>query len=247
MNTIEKGNVQIKFIEDELKELDRKKIFYEDKIEEIKKQVEHYRNNLIDFNKMKENLSFIGESIDAFEPKLKKNILRLFIEQVMYYKEKIRISLRDLTSTGLSFSADSNPWFDKIQQWLPNWIIDRTFTCVFFFEPKPPKEGKSPHYYRNPICLAKDYKRMIDSEDVKNQSDLARKLGVSRVRISQVLSLLKLDVKIIEAVEKLGDPMPKRYISERKLRSLIKLTNERQRATFQSIIPLKKISCTTVR
>ena len=76
MNTIEKGSVQIKFIEDELKELDRKKIFYEDKIEEIKKQVEHYRNNLIDFNKMKENLSFIAESIDEFEPKLKKNIFK---------------------------------------------------------------------------------------------------------------------------------------------------------------------------
>ena len=78
---------------------------------------------------------------------------------------------------------------------------------------------------------------MVDTGEVKNQSDLARKLGVSRVRISQVLSLLKLDVKIIEAIEKMGDPMPKRYISERKLRSLIKLSNERQRATFQSTIP----------
>jgi hypothetical protein len=58
LNTIEKGSVQIKFIEDELKELDREKIFYEDKIEEIKKQVEYYRNNLIDFNKMKDKFVF---------------------------------------------------------------------------------------------------------------------------------------------------------------------------------------------
>jgi len=129
LNTIEKENVQIKFIEDELKELDRKKIFYEDKIEEIKKQVEHYRNNLIDFNKMKENLSFIAEGIDAFEPKLKKNILRLFIERVTFYKEKIRISLRDLTSTGLSFGAEPNLWFDKIQQWLP--LLDQFRTYCY--------------------------------------------------------------------------------------------------------------------
>jgi DNA-binding transcriptional regulator LsrR (DeoR family) len=53
---------------------------------------------------------------------------------------------------------------------------------------------------------------------MKNQSDLARKLGVSRVRVSQVLSLLKSDVKIIEAIEKLGDPMPTRIITERMLR-----------------------------
>ena len=77
---------------------------------------------------------------------------------------------------------------------------------------------------------------MIDTDEVKNQSDLARKLGVSRVRISQVLSLLKLNVKIIEAIENLSDPMPKRYISERKLRSLVKLSNERQRAIIESII-----------
>jgi len=135
LNTIEKGSVQIKFIEDELKELDRKKIFYEDRIEEIKKQVEYYRNNLIDFNKMKENLSFIAGSIDEFEPKLKKNILRLFIEGVTFYTEKIRISLRDLTSTGLSFSAESNRWFDKIQQWLPSVVSERT-PLEFYIIPK---------------------------------------------------------------------------------------------------------------
>jgi biotin operon repressor len=34
---------------------------------------------------------------------------------------------------------------------------------------------------------------MIDTGEVKNQSNLARKLGISRERISQVLSILKLD------------------------------------------------------
>jgi len=61
---------------------------------------------------------------------LKKNILRLFIERVMYYKEKIRISLRDLTSTGLSISAEPNLWFDKIQQWLPLLDQLRTYCCT---------------------------------------------------------------------------------------------------------------------
>ncbi len=63
---------------------------------------------------------------------------------------------------------------------------------------------------------------MINSGEVKNQSDLARKLGVSRVRVSQVLSLLKLDENIKKAVEKLGDPITSRIITERMLRSYIK-------------------------
>jgi len=76
---------------------------------------------------------------------------------------------------------------------------------------------------------------MIETGEVKNQSDLAHKLGVSRVRISQILSLFKLDIEQIKVIEKLGDPMPKRYISERKLRSLVKLSNERQKSIIESI------------
>jgi hypothetical protein len=38
--------------------------------------------------------------------------------------------------------------------------------------------------FRNPIYLAKEFKKMIDSEQVKNQSDLARKLGISRARVT---------------------------------------------------------------
>jgi len=76
---------------------------------------------------------------------------------------------------------------------------------------------------------------MIETGEVKNQSDLAHKLGVSRVRISQILSLLRLDIEQIEFIAKLSDPMPKRYISERKLRSLVKLSNERQKSIIESI------------
>ena len=34
---------------------------------------------------------------------------------------------------------------------------------------------------------------MIDTGEVKNQAALARKLGISRARVSQVLSILQLD------------------------------------------------------
>jgi hypothetical protein len=62
---------------------------------------------------------------------------------------------------------------------------------------------------------------MIDTGEVKNQSDLASKLGVSRVRISQVLSLLKLDNELIRAIEKLGDPVTSRTVTERMLRGCL--------------------------
>ncbi|GAG64688.1 unnamed protein product, partial [marine sediment metagenome] len=52
------------------------------------------------------------------------------------------------------------------------------------------KANQIARVYRNPIYLAKEYKRMIDTGQVKNQSSLARKIGISRVRICQILNLL---------------------------------------------------------
>jgi hypothetical protein len=53
---------------------------------------------------------------------------------------------------------------------------------------------------------------------VKNQSGLARKLGISRVRIHQILSLLKLDSLIVQELEKFSDPLKSKIITERMLR-----------------------------
>ena len=62
---------------------------------------------------------------------------------------------------------------------------------------------------------------MIDNRQVKNQADLARKIGVSRVRIHQILSLFKLDSLIIQELEKLGDPLKSKIITERILRPYV--------------------------
>jgi len=62
---------------------------------------------------------------------------------------------------------------------------------------------------------------MIDNGQVKNQADLARKLSISRARVTQVLNLLKLNKDIIRQIEQIGDPMDKKVISERELRKNI--------------------------
>ena len=75
----------------------------------------------------------------------------------------------------------------------PDRNIDRTFISTFYFPHKVTKANQIVRIYRNPICLAREYKGMIDNGQVRNQSGLARKLSISRVRIHQILSLLKLD------------------------------------------------------
>ncbi len=111
----------------------------------------------------------------------------------------------------------------------PDCSIDRTFTSTFNFPHKVTKANQIARIYRNPIYLAKEYKQMIDNGQVKNQSELARKLGISRVRIHQILSLLKLDSVIIQELERLGDPLRSKIITERTLRPYVNKSSKEQR------------------
>ncbi|MCD4728627.1 MAG: hypothetical protein K8R46_13255 [Pirellulales bacterium] len=54
--------------------------------------------------------------------------------------------------------------------------------------------------------------------DPLTQADLARELGVSRARVTQVLNLLKLPKDVLVKAKAVGDPMLGRVVTERKLR-----------------------------
>ena len=105
---------------------------------------------------------------------------------------------------------------------LPNCDIDRTFTHIFFLKQKNSHTQSVSHFYQNPVCLAKQYKHLIDSGEVKNQTDLAFKLGISKVRVCHVLSLLKLNDELIKAIEKTGNPMPTQIITLKMLKECLK-------------------------
>jgi len=68
--------------------------------------------------------------------------------------------------------------------------------------------------YENPIEKALEFKRIMLEENL-NQGQLSRKLGISRVRVTQVLNLLKLPQEKIEYILENGK---KEMITERSLR-----------------------------
>ncbi len=51
------------------------------------------------------------------------------------------------------------------------------------------------------------------------KAQLARKLNISRARVTQMLNLLKLPVELIREVEEMGDNWERRLVAERMLRS----------------------------
>jgi len=76
---------------------------------------------------------------------------------------------------------------------------------------------------------------------VKNQFTLARKLGISRVRIHQILSLLKLNPLIIQELEKRGDPLQSKIITERRLRPYVNKSIQEQKGLLSILKTLFKL------
>ncbi|HPL96744.1 MAG TPA: hypothetical protein PKY71_04300 [Smithellaceae bacterium] len=68
--------------------------------------------------------------------------------------------------------------------------------------------------YQNPLEKAMEFERIMKAENL-TQSGLAEKLDISRVRVSQYLSLLKLPQEKIEYILKNGKT---KFITERALR-----------------------------
>jgi len=81
--------------------------------------------------------------------------------------------------------------------------------------PSPPMK-----IHRNPFHLAREYKYMIDSGEVKSQAELAKIKGISRARITQILNLLKLDKGIVNNIELIGDLIDKSNIRKRTLKRI---------------------------
>ena len=122
----------------------------------------------------------------------------------------------------------------------PDRNIDRTFISTFYFPHKVTKANQTKHIYRNPIYLAREYKQMIGNGQAKNQSCLACKLGISRVRICQILSLLKLNPLVVQELEKLGDPLKSKIITERFLRPYANKSHSEQKALLNILKTLFK-------
>lgn len=70
---------------------------------------------------------------------------------------------------------------------------------------------------------------MLDSGQFKSKALLAKYLGVSRVRVVQMLNLLKLDSEVIDKLKGIGETFDKKLFGEKTLRALLKLNPENQK------------------
>jgi hypothetical protein len=87
---------------------------------------------------------------------------------------------------------------------------------------------------------AEEWQGHLDRGEVLNRAELARREGISAMRVSHLLALLKLDPRIREAIKALPPGTPRSVISERKLRPLTRLSWERQLAELDWLLEVRK-------
>ena len=102
-------------------------------------------------------------------------------------------------------------------------------------EPNP-KNDKPSRTYRNPIFLAREWQNALDHGDCPSKAALARELGVSRARVTQVLRLLRLDPEVLDAIIALGDPLLSPIVTERRLRPIVGLPPKDQRRKISAFL-----------
>lgn len=75
--------------------------------------------------------------------------------------------------------------------------------------------------YECPILEAKRYERLLSDPFINSQADVARELGITRARVSQIMGLLKLPEEIQKVLLEFNDQRTIRFFSERRLRPLL--------------------------
>ena len=96
---------------------------------------------------------------------------------------------------------------------------------------KPPKPNRAAGLLKK----AHAWQARIESGEVENKAAVARQEGISRARVTQVLSLLKLAPEIREHILAMPLANGHRPLSERSLRPLIGLPPSRQLAQFKRL------------
>lgn len=94
------------------------------------------------------------------------------------------------------------------------------------------------HVYTSPLLEARRDSGILKHDPfVKTQADLAKEMGMSRVRITQVMNLLKPAPEVQERRPRLEDERAIRFFSEHRLRPLNQIEDpNRQVREFEKML-----------
>jgi len=105
-------------------------------------------------------------------------------------------------------------------------------------KPKPPKEPRTPRVVEL-LRKALEWQALLQSGEASNQAAIARREGITRAPVTQVMGLLRLAPEIQEHVLSLPDMVRRPAITERALRLIAQIEDKAaQRSAFATLVEL---------
>ncbi len=96
----------------------------------------------------------------------------------------------------------------------------------------------------HPIHIALNWQRDLAANKDLTMAKIARNKGISRARVSQIMSLLNLPETVRKALAALIEPEEIRFFSERRLRGLLSANSDPDRVkAFQKLRAHFEVSC----
>ncbi|GAB4253098.1 MAG: hypothetical protein Kow00129_14030 [Thermoleophilia bacterium] len=103
-------------------------------------------------------------------------------------------------------------------------------------KPNPPKEPRTPRVVELPR-KAIEWQALLESGEAPNQATIARREGITRARVAQVMGLLRLAPEIQEYVLSLPGMVRRPAITERALRPIAQLADQTaQKSAFVKLL-----------
>jgi hypothetical protein len=103
-------------------------------------------------------------------------------------------------------------------------------------DPKPPREPRTPRVAEL-LRKAIEWQNLLESGQVVSQADIAHREGITRARVTQVMGMLRLSPEIREKILSMPDIVRRPPISERRLRPIGAIADERdQLREFQRFL-----------
>lgn len=87
-------------------------------------------------------------------------------------------------------------------------------------KPKPPREHKTPRVVEL-LRKAIEWRCQIDAGKIRNQAEIARREGITRARVTQIMGLLRLAPETQKGILSLPEIIRQPVISERALRHML--------------------------
>jgi len=99
--------------------------------------------------------------------------------------------------------------------------------------PKARAERKRRPRVIDTLGQARHFQHLIDTGQIKNAAQIARDLNLTRARVSQILSLLRLAPEILDYIDNLNGDEGEMFLTAKRLLPLVNLPKEEQVERFE--------------